>query len=614
MSGNTGAAAALPLASNARAGAWLLGFVRPTRAHLVFAMLLFALAAAAGLVLPFALGRLVDAVERGDRSAVLPVAVAALAGLAAAALLAAAAAIVLTFTLESVLARVRASVAAAALGLPGNVADAVPTGELTSRGSDDVDALREAVSGPIPTLATSLAAIGVTLAGLLALHPWFFVAVLAVVPVHVFAVRAYLRRAPGLYRGARAAVARRSAGLYEALRSREAIRAFGSDGRVRELLSRRSWAVLRSALVIRIVQSRFFLRLGLGEMVGTVALLFTGFALVNSGAATTGQATTALLVMLALFAPMSNLLLVIDDLLAASAALRRVVGLVDAAEVGHEQPAGRREGGAGGGAGGAAGEPAPAAAGAPAATPTDAPAGASDVAVELRDVTLALGGTTVLREVSVTVPHGQVVAIVGASGAGKTSLARLIAGHLLAESGEVRVHGSDTGALRSDAAARLVTVLDQHPHVFGATLAENLRLAHPGASDDEVREIAERVGWDADIGDSLSDADVDGALTQRLAIGRALLRRAPVMIFDEATAGADGVQARELDALIRAACVGRTVLLIAHRLSQADACDRILVMDRGRIVEDGAPGELRAAGGVYARLWDAWAAGSGGDA
>lgn len=580
---------ALPLASAARSRRWLLSLLRPWRTRLLAALLLFALAAAAGLVLPFALGTLVDAVEAGQRDALLPIGAAALGGLVAAALLSAAAAILLTFSLESLLAEVRRRVAAAALGLPGSVADAVPTGELTSRGSDDVDALREAISGPIPTLASSAAAVGMTLVGLFALHPAFFGVVLVIIPVYVFAVRAYLHRAPRLYQGQEAAVARRSAGLYEALRSREAIRAFGSAPRVREVLGRRSWAVVRSALVIRMVQSRFFLRLGFAEMLGTVALLFTGFALVTTGHATVGQATTALLVMLALFGPMSALLLVIDDLLAASASLRRVTGIVDAAS-GQGAPADELRGSAPGGR--------PATEG---AVPGDAFA--------LDGVSLTIDGTPVLRDVTVRVPIGQVVALVGASGAGKTSLARVLAGHLIASAGTVRVHGADPGSLTAEDAARLVTVVDQHPHVFSATLAENLMLANRAASAEALRSVADRIGSPELLHVELGSAEADGAFTQRLAIGRALLRQSPVMIFDEATAGSDGAQARELDSLIRDACAGHTVLIIAHRLSQADACDRVLVMDAGSVVEDGAPRDLRAAGGTYAHLWEAWAAG-----
>ncbi|MFD1202324.1 ABC transporter ATP-binding protein [Leucobacter albus] len=571
----------LPLASAARSRRWLLSRVRPLVWRLLGALLLFVVAAAAGLIFPLALGRLVDAVERDDAGAAFAIAGVALAGLLVAAVIGAAAAVVLTFGLEAVLADIRLRAVAAALGLPASISDGVSAGQLTSRGSDDVDALREAIAGPIPALASSAAAIAMTLAGLFALHPAFLAAVLVVVPVHVCAVRAYLRRAPRLYDAERGAVARRSAWLYEALRSRETIRAYASAARVQGRFSRKSWAVVRCALSIRIVQSRFFLRLGIAEMLGTVALLLTGHALVAAGQATVGEATSALLVMLALFAPMSGLLLVFDDLLAASAALRRVVGVVDAA---------------------ASAEP---------SSTLELPRrGPGEPVVALSRATLDLAGVPVIRDVTVEIAPGQIVAIVGASGAGKTSLAKLIAGQLAPTSGRVEVLGRAPSQLPGDAAACLVTVVDQHPHVFEATLAENLQLANPAAGAGAVRDVAERIGLGAMAQLDLSDARTDGALSHRLAVGRALLRQAPVMVFDEATAGVDAAEARELDGLIRAACTGRTVLMIAHRLSQAESCDRVLVMDCGSIVEDGPPEALRAAGGPYARLWEAWAAGA----
>lgn len=579
--------ATIPLASFARARRWLFAELRPWRARILASMLLFALAAAAGLVLPFAFGRLVDAVQAGDRSAVLPIGAVALGGLIGAAVVSAGAAVLLTFSLEVILAGVRSRVTAAALGLPGDIADAVPAGELTSRGSDDVDALREAISGPIPTLASSAAAVGMTLMGLLALHPGFLAAIVVVIPVHVLAVRAYLRRAPRLYEQERTIVARRSRGLYEALQGREAIRAYGSMGGVRERAVRRSWAVVRAAMSIRVVQSRFFLRLGFAEMLGTVTLLLVGFALVAAQLVTVGQATTALLVLLALFAPMNGLLLVIDDLLAASAALRRVVGVVDAAE--HEYRVER--------SGGIAACPGPRSVAGPSA------------AIALERVSVELGGRRVLRDVSIRVPAGQVVALVGASGAGKTTLARVLAGDLAVSAGIVRVHDTDPVLTNASGIARLVTVVDQYPHVFGVTLAENLLLADPRATDETILAAAGRDGWGTGLDTDLGATDIDSELRQRLAVGRALLGKSPVVIFDEATAGSDGVGAQELDGLIRAACVGRTVIMIAHRLSQAEKCDRVIVMERGGIVEDGAPAELRSAGGTYARLWEAWAAG-----
>lgn len=582
---------ALPPSTSGRARRWLLTLLRPGSRRLVLALLLFSLAEISALALPFALGGIVDAAGEGDGSAVLTFGAIAMGGLITAAALATTAAILLTFLLESVLTRVRQCALVAALDLSAETADGISAGELASRGSDDIEALREAVAGPIPQLASSAAAVAASLAGLVAIHPAFVLVVGLTAPVYWFAVRRYLRRAPRLYDVERAVVARRSSGLFEALHAREAIRAYGSEQQAAAMFTRRSWAVVRAALSIRVVQSRFFLRLGLAEMLGTVGLLFLGFALNRSGVVTLGEATTAMLVMLALFAPMSGLLLIADDLLAAGAALRRIVGLVDA---------------------GARSAPAtgslPRRADGHAFRPS--PATTAECAVELASVSVQLGDVTALRDVSVAIKPGQVVAVVGASGAGKTTLARVLAGQLAPASGSVRVHGFDPLTLRGDAAAGAVAIVDQQPYVFAQTVGANLRLASASVSDEELRAVAERVG----CGDTnvVPDEGIADGLAQRLALGRALLAGAPVLVFDEATAAVDAVRAGELDDLVRAACVGRTVLIVAHRLSQAERCDRVLVLDGGRIVEDGAPAALRESGGAYARLWRAWAAGADG--
>ena len=580
----------LPLATPTNARRWLVSLLRPSRGRLSCALLVCVLAELAALSLPFALGGLVDAAGLADRREVIGFAAFALGGLLVAAVLATAGAMLLTIVLESALAQIRSRALSAALGLPAEEAATVSAGELTARGADDVEALREAVGGPIPQLASSVAAVAASLAALATIHPAFVLVCVLTAPVHAIAVRTYLRRAPRLYDVERAAVARRASGLYDALHSREAVRAYGSEQRASALFARRSWAVVRAALSIRVVQSRFFLRLGIAEMLGIVGLLVLALVLTRAGVVTVGEATTAMLVMLALFAPLSGLLLITDDLLAAGSALRRLVGLVDAGE--RHTSAGQapvrllERNGAG-------------------ARPTDQ----ACPAIDLASVTVYLGNATALRDVSFTIGAGQVVAIVGASGAGKTTLARVLAGQVRPAAGTARIHGIDPASLEGDSAAGAVAIVDQHPYVFDQSAAANLRLARASASDAEIQRVAERVGCDGSVEREGVDGGADG-LAQRLALGRALLAGAPVLVFDEVTAGVDAVRAGELDDLVRAACVGRTVLIIAHRLSQAERCDRVLVLDGGRIVEDGSPAALRASGGAYARLWQAWAAGA----
>jgi ATP-binding cassette, subfamily C, bacterial len=198
---------------------------------------------------------------------------------------------------------------------------------------------------------------------------------------------------------------------------------------------------------------------------------------------------------------------------------------------------------------------------------------------------------------------------VGASGAGKTTLAKLIAG----------VHRPGTGAVHvggvAPAAGTDVVLVTQEVHVFAGTLAEDLRLAAPEATGAELRAALDRVGalaWASRLPNGLDTEVGDGghALTiaeaQQLAFARLVLADPPVVILDEATAEAGSAGARVLEAAAEAALEGRTALVVAHRLTQAAAADRVIVLSEGRVAESGTHAELVAAGGRYAALWSAW--------
>lgn len=230
-----------------------------------------------------------------------------------------------------------------------------------------------------------------------------------------------------------------------------------------------------------------------------------------------------------------------------------------------------------------------------------APAGPT--AVRLSEVAFSYGsGPLALEDLSLDIPAGQHLAVVGPSGAGKTTLAAVIAG----------VHRPDTGSVTRPTRTAVIT---QELHVFAGTLRENLTLAAPDATDQEIRDALEATG-----GAGLLPLLADGldtvvgahgyALTdpqaQQLALARLLLADPELAILDEATAEAGSAQARQLEIASEAVLAGRTGLVIAHRLSQAASCDRIVVMDKGRIIETGTHTELTAARGVYGELWRAW--------
>jgi len=224
------------------------------------------------------------------------------------------------------------------------------------------------------------------------------------------------------------------------------------------------------------------------------------------------------------------------------------------------------------------------------------------------------GGPPVLADVELRIGPGERVALVGASGAGKTTLAAVLAGALEPTAGQVLVDGIPGGQLPGRGLRDQVALVSQEVHVFAGTLADDVRLGRPDADDAEVQAALASVGarWVTALPDGLATRVGDGgrALTapqaQQLALARLVLADPPVAVLDEATAEAGSAGARELEEAAFAATAGRTTLVVAHRLTQAVRADRVVVLEAGRVVEEGTHADLVAAGGRYAALWAAW--------
>ncbi|WP_432842121.1 ABC transporter ATP-binding protein [Dactylosporangium sp. CA-092794] len=225
-------------------------------------------------------------------------------------------------------------------------------------------------------------------------------------------------------------------------------------------------------------------------------------------------------------------------------------------------------------------------------------------------------GRPVLREVTFTAEPGTTTAVVGASGAGKTTLLWLLARFLDLEpgtgSGAVRVGGADLRELSTEQRGALVAPVFQDVYLFEGTIADNIRLARPGATDAELREAArlarvdevvERLpdGWETQVGEG--GATLSGGERQRVSIARALLKDAPIILLDEATAAVDPENEAAITGALAALTVARTVIVVAHRLSTVTRADQILVLHEGQVAERGTHEDLLAAGGRYAAFW-----------
>ncbi len=218
-----------------------------------------------------------------------------------------------------------------------------------------------------------------------------------------------------------------------------------------------------------------------------------------------------------------------------------------------------------------------------------------------------------LDGIDFTLPEGGRLAVVGPSGAGKSTLVNLLLRFWDYTEGEILLDGRDLRAMPQDDVRQQIGVVAQSTHLFNTTIRENLLLARPDATEADMIAAARRAqihdfiaglpdGYDTFVGEQ--GLRLSGGERQRIAIARALLKDAPILVLDEATANLDAVTERAVMGAIHDLMAGRTTLIITHRLVGLEIADEILVMDKGRVVERGRQADLLAAGGLYRRLWD----------
>ncbi len=577
----------LPIADRAQTARWLRGELRARWGEAAGAFAVGLLAAAAAVTPVYALGVLVDRVRAGAPSSdivwitVVIVAAALVAGVTTA---------VSNYLFARlggrILATLREDVVARAITLPATRLERVGKGELMSRVGPDVAAVNKAVTDVLPTMTFSTLLALLSVAAMVGIDWRLGLAGLVTVPLYVLALRWYLpRSAPG-YAVERAAVGERSQLLLESVQGLRTVHAYRLEAPHLQGIDVASARARDVSVSVFGFFTRFVGRINRAEFVGLTVIVVTGFLLVRSGDVTVGGTAAAAVLFHRLFNPVGMLLYTFDELQAGGAGLARLVGVV---AIPDEPRTVSAEG--------------------------QAPV---DGTLEVAGVRYAYpGGGDVLHGVSLRIEPGRRVALVGSTGAGKSTLAAVAAGILRPAAGSASIGGMPVALMDPALLRSQVAIISQETHVFAGPLIEDLRLARPGATAEEVDAALATVGateWVRALPDGVDTVVGEGgheltaARAQQVALARLVLADPAVAILDEATAEAGSFGARDLEDSALAATAGRTTLVVAHRLTQARSADRVVVLEDGRVAQEGSHDELLLAGGRYAELWAAWEA------